>query len=178
MDYSPLCWTLLWTHLKTRARSWAFKARSLEVHLLFNLNHEFSRSSTHSFSPQQIQALALKLRWLCGAESHLWVETDAYVATCKCQCDLRGVLGTWFTVFHPRGQRGKYPMAWAGDLGEPRSTPCSLAWLLGQFWASQSRPLCFNSSNCRADNGNDLCKAFGELGPSSSPAPYPLHLSS
>lgn len=165
MEYSPLCWTLLWTYLKTRARCWAFKARSLEVHLLFNFNHKFSRSSVHSFSIQQTQALALELSWLCGADSHVWVDTDTYVATCQHHCDLRGALGTQSTVFHP----------W-GSVGEPHSLPCCLTGLLGQFWASRSRPLCFNSSKCRADNRNDLWKAFRELGPSSSPAPYPLHL--
>lgn len=52
----------------------------------------------------------------------------------------------------------------------------ALAWLLGQSWASHFISPCFNSSNCRADKGNDLYEAFRELDSSSSPSPHPLYL--
>lgn len=131
MEYSPLCWTLLWTHLKTRARTWAFKTRSSEVHLLFNFSHAFSRSSTHSFSIQQTQAFTLAFRWLwcgisfVGGNRHLHVCWQCQMAVWSQRCS-----GNTVHSIPPMGQPDK--IQWLG-LGTWESHALCLAVLHGSL---------------------------------------------
>lgn len=79
-------------HLKTRARSQASKARSLEIYLPFNVNYEFSGSSMQSFSSR-----SEPWHWNsgdCGAASCLCLGTVTYIAMQKHQCNLRDGLET------------------------------------------------------------------------------------